>query len=445
MADETLTVTIEKLVQGGRGLAHHGSQVVFVRGAIPAETVTVIGGAQHKGFQEATVSDVLVASPDRIAPPCPIYEVCGGCQLQHLRYEAQLLHKAEMLQETLTRIGKVTVEAIPGVVPSPSPYGYRNSVRFAVFRENKTFRLGFYCQGTTQPVAAARCLLVPPALQDTVRAVDERLGDQPRLPVRVDSIEFKHSLAFGSTLLIYRTGPGAAEALQGLFEVARSVPSIVGQIAMATHAQQSPTQRRPRWQRWVEGQNWIADRLNDLIFRISDRSFSQANWALNEVLSRTLTDWVGSPSTIGPHGHRVLELYSGIGTLGLPLARQGALVTEVEANPYALADARHAAKVNHIGRTRFRPLRAEAMLDAVQPGEYDVVAVDPPRTGLSPECVHSLVRIQAGRLLYLSCDTPTLARDLYRLCTGGYRIARIQPFDMFPQTAHLETLVELVR
>ena len=193
-------------------------------------------------------------------------------------------------------------------------------------------------------------------------------------------------------------------------------------------------------QRWVTGQDWLAERLCDLIFRISDRSFMQANWRLNEILARTLADWV-TPS----EGMRILELYAGIGTLGLPLARRGGLVTEVEANPSALADARYAAKANHIGRSRFRRAQAEAMLENVGVGEYDVVLVDPPRNGLSRACVHALIRIGVPRVLYLSCDTPTLARDVGRLCTSGYRVARVQPFDMFPQTAHLETLVELLR
>jgi 23S rRNA (uracil1939-C5)-methyltransferase len=457
---ETITVTIEKLVEGGKGLARHGSQVVFVPAVIPAETVRVIGGAQHKGFQEARVRDVLVASPDRVAPPCPVYESCGGCQFQHLRYEAQLVQKAGILKETLNRIGKLAIADIPAVIPSPNPYGYRNAVRLAVFPQDRRFRLGFHREGAEELVAAAGCLLVPEALRTIILQVDDRLGALPRLPVELESVEFRHSLAFGSTLLIYhiahigrtgraghamharrparapRPGPAQQEASRALFRLGNGIPNVVGQIVTARQGE-----RRPRI---VEGQDWIADRLDDLLFRISDRSFAQANWALNETLSRTLTEWVGAAFP-GRSGVRVLELYAGIGTLGLPLARHGALVTEVEANPYALADARHAAKVNHIGRTRFRPLRAEAMLESLKPDDYDAVIVDPPRTGLSPECVQSLGRLQFPHLFYLSCDAPTLARDLGRLGAGGYRIARVQPFDMFPQTAHLETLVELTR
>lgn len=434
MAEETLTVTIEKLVQGGRGLAHHGSEVVFVRGAIPAETVSVSGGSHRRGVQEATVTGVLVASPDRVPPPCPVYEVCGGCQFQHIRYEAQLVQKEEILKETLLRVGKVAVETLAPVIASPNSYGYRSSVRFVVFREKGTFTVGFYREGTNEPVAAAGCLLVPEPIRELVAGVSARLADQPRLPVHVEALEIRRSLAFGSTLLVHRTGPASLKGAEALFNLYEDLPSVVGQVVVARHRG-----------RWVRGQDWIADRLEDLIFRISDRSFMPANWPVNETLSHTVSDWACASSRTDGQGLRVLELYAGIGTLGLPLARRGALVTEVEANSHALADARHAAKANHIGRCRFRPLRAEAMLEATQAGEYDVVLMDTPRTGLSREGLNELLRLQVERLLYLSCDPATLARDLGRLCGGGYRITRIQPFDMCPQTAHLETLVELAR
>ncbi len=432
MAEQEPTVTIEKLVQGGRGLARLGSQILFVRGAIPSETVSVAGGAIHKGVQDAAVTRVLVSSPDRVAPPCSVYEVCGGCQFQHIRYEAQLAQKREILRETLARVGKLRIEEIPPVVASPSPYGYRSTIRFAVFRQGAGFALGLHEQRTHQPVEASSCLLVPEATRGIVQEVTRRLAEQHRLPLRIDALEVRRSVSFGSTLLALRTGPATREQARALLGLFRDIPDIVGLVITAG--------KPGRWQRWVEGQDWIADRLDELIFRISDRSFMQANWLLNETLARTVTGWV-APAP----GLRVLELYAGIGSFGLPLARRGALVTEVESNPYALADARYAAKTNHIGRCRFRPLQAETMLESVHNGEYDVALVDPPRAGLDRECLQALGRLDIPRILYLSCDAPTLARDLGRLSGDGYRLSRCQPFDMFPQTAHVETLVELAR
>ena len=432
MPTETLTATIEKLVEGGRGLARLGSEVLLVRGGIPGETVTVTGGVHHKGYREGMIREVLAASADRVAPPCPVYGICGGCQLQHMRYEVQLAQKQAILRETLRRVGKVQVEEVPRPLASPDPLGYRSVVRFVVFREQGTFRLGFHQEGTHSPVAASSCLLAHPGIREVVASISKTLAAQKTLPLRVESMEIRRSGAFGSTLLINRTGPGDRDRARGLFALFQDIPGVVGQVATVAEGR--------RGQRWASGQGWIDEHLDDLTFRISDRSFMQANWSLYEVVVRVITDWVRPEP-----GMRMLELFAGIGTLGLPLARRGVLVTEVEANPHAIADARHAAKRNHIGRCRFRRLQAEAVLERTGEGEYDLVMVDPPRTGLSQACLQGLLRLGVPRVLYLSCDTATLARDLGRLCAGGYRLSRMQPFDMFPQTAHLETLVELVR
>ncbi len=422
------TITIEKLVQGGRGLARQEGQVLLVRGAIPGETVSFRGGAKRRGVQEGTVHEVLKPSPDRIAAPCPVYELCGGCQLQHIQYEAQLRFKREILSETLTRVGKLQID-IPPIVPSPNPYGYRSSVRFVVFRSKAGFTLGFHEEGSHAPVAAAGCLLVPEAMRKVIADMQERLARYGKLPVQAGSLEVRRSVAFGSTLLSWRTGPALRSQAEKLFALFQDVPNVIGQVVTAENRG-----------RWITGQDWIADRLDDLLFRITDGSFMQANWPLTETLARTLVEWA-SPL----QGLRVLELYAGIGLLGLPLARRGALVTEVEANRWALADARHVAKTNHIGRCRFRHLKAEDCLVSTGAGEYDAVLMDPPRTGLSPESLRGLLALNVPRLFYLSCDPATLARDLGKLCAGGYHIVRLQAFDMFPQTSHIETLVELAR
>jgi 23S rRNA (uracil1939-C5)-methyltransferase len=441
MPERTPTITIERLVHGGRGLARQDGQVLLVRGVIPGETVSVAGGAKRRGVQEGTVHEILKPSPDRIAAPCPVYEVCGGCQLQHIQYDAQLRFKREILAETLTRVGKLQIE-VPPVVPSPNPYGYRSSVRFVIFRSKAGFTLGFHEEGSHQPVEAAGCLLAPEAMRKTIAGVQERLAQFGKLPLQVESLEVRRSTAFGSVLLSWRTGPAMRSQAEKLFALFQDVPDVVGQVVTASGEGKSQKAKgNSVWShRWVDRQDWIADRLDDLLFRITDGSFMQANWLLMETLIRTLVEWAG-PS----QGFRVLELYAGIGALGLPLARRGALVTEVEANRWALADARHAAKTNHIGRCRFRHQKAEECLESTEAGEYDAVLMDPPRTGLSPESLRGLLAVNAPRLFYLSCDPATLARDLGRLCAGGYQIRRMQVFDMFPQTSHIETLVELAR
>lgn len=428
MPAPSLMVTIDKLVQGGRGLARHDSQVLFVRGAIPGETVSVALGAKHKSYQEAAVQEIAAPSPERTPAPCPVYEICGGCQLQHIEYEAQLRFKREILAETLARVGKLQID-VPPIIPSPSPYGYRSAVRFVVFRGQRGMALGFREAGSHQPVEAAGCLLVPEAMRKTIGEIADRLGRVSRLPGQVESLEVRRSVALGSTLLSWRTGPATRSQAAQLFSLCQDVPDISGQVVTAENRG-----------RWVAGQDWIADRLGELQFRITDGAFMQANWPLLSTLSQTVNEWV-NPS----QGPRVLELYAGIGVLGLPLARRGALVTEVESNRWALADARQTAKVNHIGRCRFRHQKSEECLAATETGEYDAVLMDPPRTGLSPDALRGLLALTVPRIFYLSCDPATLARDLGKLCAGGYCVNRLRAFDMFPQTAHIETLVELAR
>lgn len=351
--------------------------------------------------------------------------------MQHLQYAEQLKQKQRVLEETLKRVGKIDNGHVLPTIPSPEPYGYRSTIRFVVVRERKGFSLGFHRHGTNEPVAASECMLPVGGLRDVVRQVQTRLEKLERVPVQLESIELRSSHFSGDVVLIHRIEAGNGEQVSRLLDVFEGIPNLVGQVALLGKGN--------REDRWVRGQEYITEQLQDLTFRIGDRSFMQSNWRLNHQISSTLTDWI-QPSP----GLKIVELFAGIGTLGLPLARAGAFVTEVEANPNALADARYAAKTNHIGRSRFRHRNAENFLENTEKGEYDVVIVDPPRTGLSPKSRKGLTRSGCSKILYLSCDAPTLARDLKYICDHGYAVTRMQPFDMFAQTAHLETLVELV-
>jgi 23S rRNA (uracil1939-C5)-methyltransferase len=242
------------------------------------------------------------------------------------------------------------------------------------------------------------------------------------------------SVSTGELVIQYEAERCTRRQAEGWFERVRSgLAGLKGQVMIAG--------RGLHQRRWVDGESTLTEQVAGLRLRCSDRSFVQANWRLNETLVETVTVWALTGQESAPL--RVLELYAGIGNFGLPIARGGALVTLVEANPAALADARYSARVNHVGRCRFRQGPAEAILDASTSDEYDLVLMDPPRTGLSKEALAGLLRLRPHRLMYLSCDPPTLARDLRAMREAGYDVTRLQGFDMFPQTMHIETLVEL--
>lgn len=430
------SATIERIVAGGWGLTHVGALATFVRGTLPGEQVTLLSGEIQHGYQIATLESVDTLSPNRITPACPKYGVCGGCQFQHVKYAAQLQQKTDIVREAFARIGQFSAIDLMPIVPSPFPYEYRRWVRFSVFQRDKGHHLGFRQESSHQTISGVECLLISDALRTIVDAVEQRLSRAPTLPIPLSHVEIRSSGSFGNHLVIFRGKVFKKEQAQALLELFQDIPTVAG-LVVGSVVTDTRWQRKPL--RVVQGEDHLFERFGDLVFRISDRSFMQANWAVYEMIQQTLLEWIGACAQL-----RVLELFAGVGCLGLSLARQGAFLTEVEGNAVAVADARKSASLNHIGRCRFRPVTSERFLTEVGPDEYDVMIVDPPRTGLSKDCTESLVRLKVPRLFYLSCDAPSLARDVKRLCEGGYRLGRVQNFDMFPQTSHVETLVELL-
>ena len=427
-------LSIEKVVAGGKGLARLGDQVVLVPGVLPGESVLANIGPKRHGVLQADVVDITHPSSERIAPLCQIFGQCGGCQFQHQTYEGQLAQKRVMLMEALVRIGKLPMVTIPEVIPSPHPFGYRTVVRFAVFQNKSRFQLGFFREGTHTYIQASDCLLVPDTVRQVMKAVSERIAAQRRLPFFFQSLEIRWSESSKNGLLVFRGRHDRSSQVQAFLDLFDTIPHIIGWIVESV----KPDGSKDSTPTVVKGQDYVNQRFDSLTLRTGYRSFVQSNWTIYEAIGRTLTDWVGDIT-----GQRVLELFAGVGALGLSLARKGALVTLVEANAFALADARQSAKLSHVGRCRFRKGTVESFLSRTEVNEYDVILVDPPRTGLSELATKEIGRIRPSRLFYVSCDPATLARDLARLSVYGYQITRVQPFDMFPQTAHIETLIEL--
>jgi len=436
-SDKTILVQIDKLVHGGKGLAHDGSLAVFVEGVLPGESVRIQLERVKKGYAEGRLLEVVTPSPHRTDAPCPVYGQCGGCQLQHASPTAQLELKRSILTETLVRLGGLTAVDVPPFIASPEVYGYRHRARLAVVTpKGKTVSLAFHEEGSHRLVPIAACPLLAPRLNEVIAHLNRALAGSGALATVLQEVRLALSVTTGELMIQYEAERCTRRQAEGWFERVRTgLAGLKGQVLIAGRGLQQ--------RRWVDGETALTEQVAGLRLRCSDRSFVQANWRLNETLVETVTDWTLTGQDRAPL--RVLELYAGIGNFGLPLARGGALVTLVEANPAALADARYNARVNHVGRCRFRQGPAEAILDASMPDEYDLVLMDPPRTGLSKEALAGLLRLRPHRLVYLSCDPPTLARDLRAMREAGYRVTRLQGFDMFPQTMHIETLVELTQ
>ena len=429
---------IEKLVAGGLGLARWNGQVVFCGDAIPGETVLVEIVARRRGVHYGKILDVRQPAPARIVPVCPLVGRCGGCQLQHLRYEEQLRQKHFILQDALSRIGKLSGLSIAPVIPSPQPYGYRQALRMGIGEGRDGWFLGFFESGSQNLFPVETCFLVSEDFRQTIGQLAKRLqmiAPQPQLLVNV---EIRWSALEKKYVLIFHGNSTDEKEVARVFDATADLPDVHGWVYDPVDPSEPSRGRGFTEGAFVRGVDHLWETFGRLRLKIGFRSFMQANWPLFEVVGHTVQEWTGQVP-----GKNILELYAGTGAFGMSLAQAGARVMGVEVNRYAVQDARQSRQINRIKGCRMRAVSVESYLSTVQSGEYDVILLDPPRTGLRPKVLEQLGVLRVPRLLYLSCDPPSLSRDVKALCAQGYTIQRLQPFDMFPQTAHLETLVEL--
>lgn len=430
---------IEKMVAGGLSLGRLNGQVVLCAGGIPGETVQVEILRRRRGVTHGKILTVHESADSRVVPVCPVVGRCGGCQLQHMHYKEQLAQKRLILEDTLRRIGKISDVTIAPVIPSPRPLGYRQVLRMGIGQGRDGMFLGFFESGTQELLPVDTCFLVDEDLRsvlDGVRAGLRSLDSEGKV---FESVEIRWSQLEKGCLLIFRGQVIAKELLDRLFHACSQLSSVKGVIYEQVDASGHDVRRRVRRTPLVRGADHLWEDYGGLRLKTGFQSFMQANWDVFQILGKMVLTWLGNVK-----GQRILELYAGTGPLGLSFAKQGAQVTCVEGNPFAIHDARESIRVNKITGCRMRISSVESYLMTVQPGAYDVILLDPPRVGLNTSIIEQLGTLHVPKLLYLSCDEPSLARDMKLLREKGYEVQRIQPFDMFPQTAHLEVLVELV-
>jgi len=430
---------IEKLVAGGFGLGRLDGQVVLCAGCIPGETVQIEILSRRKGVAQGKILKVQDPAESRVVPVCPVVGRCGGCQLQHVHYEEQISQKRLILEDTLCRIGKISDVTISPVIPSLRPYGYRHVLRMGIGEGRDGLFLGFFETGTQQLLPVETCFLVDEDFRSVIDSVRVGLRSLIIEGINLESVEIRWSQLDKGSLLVFRGRAMTKEHVERLMNACSEINNIKGWIYERVDPSEHDSRRRVRQEPIVRGVDHLWEGYGGLRLKMGFRSFMQANWDVFQLLGKTVREWLGNLK-----GQRILELYAGTGPLGLSLASQGARVTCVEGNPFAIHDARESIRVNKIIGCRVRISSVESYLMTVQSGAYDVILLDPPRAGLNPKILDQLGTLQVPKLLYLSCDAPSLARDIKTLCEKGYEIRRMQPFDMFPQTAHLETLVELV-
>ncbi len=385
-----LELRVESLAAGGDGIAHDpGGRVVFVPLTAPGDRVRARVVEEHARFARAELVEILTPGPARVAPPCPVFGSCGGCAWQHVDYAAQVEAKREILRAALERIGGAALPAEIPFTPSPRAFGYRARARVVV----QDGRLGYRRRRSHALCDTVRCPILLPALEAALPGLArDRTG------------EWELAAGAGDEVRATWVRGGARAGQHGSARAQRGAP--------------------------------ITLRVGPDRLLVSPAVFAQSNALLLETLAAAVHDAARS-------GAVALELYAGAGFFTLGLARRFARVIAVESHPGAVTDLERNLRSAGLSNVEVRAARVETALAAPLGGRPDAVVLDPPRTGLAPGAAEALAALRAPRIAYLSCDPATLARDVRVLCDRGYAIAAVRGLDLFPQTPHVEALVEL--
>ncbi|QWV95343.1 23S rRNA (uracil(1939)-C(5))-methyltransferase RlmD [Geomonas oryzisoli] len=432
-------VVIESLCYGGAGFGRVEGKACFVPCTAPGDRARIRVVKEKRSFLEGELVELLEPSDLRVVPPCPVFGACGGCDWQFLPYPEQLQQKGTIFADTLARIGKVPREKVLPVAAAPEPFGYRSRVQVKVSVVAGAVQMGFFRTGSHDVVDfGAGCPLANPQLN---RMAAEFRAILPGLP----QFELIHQidLSIGDTgegiAIVHSRGGAGGRLIEALARERSQLPSVAG--AFLRSGQKGDLAK-------VFGIEALSYRIpaglipgsKELTLRFGRGGFSQVNYPQNLELIRTACGWAGLTGK-----ERVLDLYCGNGNISLPLALQAAEVLGIEGYAPSILDAAANAEANGIGNATFQVSdAAQAVRRLVKRKErFDLVVLDPPRGGA--EAAAELAALAPAKIIYVSCDPATLARDLASLGSNGYQVTRSKPVDMFPQTYHLESVTELVR
>ncbi|MFC5470861.1 23S rRNA (uracil(1939)-C(5))-methyltransferase RlmD [Cohnella suwonensis] len=451
---ESVDCEIIGLTHDGEGVGRVAGYTLFVRGALPGERVQAIVVSIGKSFGKARMTQVLMGAEGkeigaiRVTPPCPIYDSCGGCQLQHMDYAAQLRWKRQHVVDNLERIGKLKDVVVHPTIGMDEPWRYRNKAQVPIGVLADRLIGGFYELGSNDIVDMDACLIQQEENEESVRAVKEaarllKISAYDRVTGRglLRHVVVRHARSTGQRMVVLVTNgrdiPHAQELVSLIREAVPGVDSICQNVNTAATPVVFGEETRVLW-----GEKYIYDEIDSIRFAISPRSFFQVN---PEQTVRLYGKAVEYAALTGDE--TVVDAYCGAGTISLFLARHAARVYGVEIVPEAIEDARRNALLNGIANAEFAVGAAEDIMPRWQKEGVlpDVIVVDPPRKGCDPRLLATMLELRPERIVYVSCNPSTLARDLRVLEDGGYRTVEVQPVDMFPHTGHVECVILMVR
>jgi 23S rRNA (uracil1939-C5)-methyltransferase len=401
---EQLVLKLDDLAFGGDAVGRHEGKAIFVPYGIPGEVVRV-GLLQDKGrYARAKLLEILEPSPLRVQAPCPHFGRCGGCHWQHISYQAQLEYKQNILRTQLQRLSGLANAVVHPALAMSNPWHYRNHVQFCV---SPNGALGFFAASSHRVVPVDQCLLMHSLLEELFEALDVELSGLQRLSLRA-------GIHTGEQMVIFEMDDDAPP------EIEVDLPlSCILQLSDGTPVT-------------LLGNPYLYERVASRTFRISPPSFFQVNTQQTETLITSVSAYLNPGQD-----DVVLDAYCGVGTLSLGWAAQCKRVIGIEESPSAIADAM--ANASDLGNMDFVHEAAEVAIAKLSMPITKAI-VDPPRSGLDQAALAALIRLAPARIVYVSCDPATLARDAKGLLASGYGLREVQPVDMFPQTYHIESV-----
>ena len=459
--NDILTVEITDTGIEGEGIGKTDGFILFVKDAVIGDTVQVKVMKAKKNYAYAKLEKVLVPSPFRVQPPCPFHRQCGGCQLQPLSYEKQLEFKQNKIRNNLIRIGGFSPEHIDAcmepIIGMEDPWHYRNKAQFPFgYDKEGNVVTGFYAGRSHNIIANTDCALgveENKTVLETILAYMKKYGvsayDETSGKGLIRHVLIRKGFASGQLMACIVINGNKLPEEKALAEELWKIPGMTS-VSINVNTERTNVILGKKV-RVLKGEEKIEDTIGDVVFRISPLSFYQVNPVQTKKLYGQALEYAGLTGE-----ETVWDLYCGIGTISLFLAKKAKKVYGVEIVPEAIADAKENAARNGITNAEFFVGKAEEVLPQKyeEEGVYaDVIVVDPPRKGCDAELLETILKMQPERIVYVSCDSATLARDLKILCEGaqedektaGYQIEKWRAVDQFPMTTHVETVVLMSR
>ena len=440
--DQIISLEIHGLGSSGEGVGYFHGFTVFVEGALPQERIEAQIKEVHARYAKAKLISINQASPHRVEPPCPLFGVCGGCQLMHLSYEEQLVLKRQRVIDAFQRIGRMQDISILPCIASPKTLFYRNKIQSPVRHGVNGVEIGLYQKNTHDLVEVEKCYIHSALGQEVYEKVRSIIKDSKLVPYDPKTLKgnlrhilIKTGIKTKEVLVILVTSKEIDSTLREVSKKIKNAHPKVRGVVHNLNKQGGNTILSDHYS-VLEGNGFIEEEILDLRFKISPASFFQVNPEQAENLYAKALEFADLEGN-----EVVLDAFCGVGTLSLFFAKKAKKVIGVECVKRAIEDAIENAKINQIENVSFFCKEAEKFIDSAP--LFDLALLNPPRKGCDLQFLKKLAIKRPKKIVYISCDPATLARDLCLLQEIGYSVLKVQPFDMFPETSHVECVALL--